>query len=61
MSLKITVPVLAKDNLNIADHTKVLVVKALNRHKNNRKATANALGISERTLYRLIEKYKKEQ
>ena len=34
-----------------------IIVKALEKHGGNRKLAAEEMGISERTLYRWIEKY----
>ena len=34
-----------------------IIVKALEKHNGNRKLAAEEMGISERTLYRWIEKY----
>ncbi len=45
------------DDLRLVDMERRLVVKALERHKWNRRAAAQALGISERTLYRKITEY----
>lgn len=55
--VKNDVPILYSDeDLNIAEHEKMLIKYALNRFDGSRKLAANALGISERTLYRkLIE------
>jgi transcriptional regulator with PAS, ATPase and Fis domain len=39
------------------DKEKELIKKALDRHRNRRKAAAQELGISERTLYRKIKEY----
>jgi transcriptional regulator with PAS, ATPase and Fis domain len=41
----------------LEDIEKDTIRKALERAKGNRKAAAIALGFSERTLYRKIEKY----
>lgn len=43
--------------LNIAYHQKRLIIKALNRFKTIEQA-AIELGVSERTLYNLIDEYK---
>lgn len=45
------------ENLNMADHEKDLITKALKKHNNRRKEAATDLGISERTLYRKIKQY----
>lgn len=44
-------------SLNLADHEKSIIVKALKKHKGKRKDAADDLGISERTLYRKIKEY----
>lgn len=44
------------DTLNIAYHTKILVLRALNREKTIREA-AEVLGVSEKTLYNLMKEY----
>lgn len=46
-----------EENLNMADHEKELIRKALKKHNNRRKDAASDLGISERTLYRKIKQY----
>ena len=46
-----------EENLNMAEHEKELIKKALKKHNNRRKDAANDLGISERTLYRKIKQY----
>jgi DNA-binding NtrC family response regulator len=46
-----------KDNLNLEEIEKNLVSFALKKFKGNRRMTAKALGISERTLYRKINQY----
>lgn len=45
------------NNLDIRETEKRNIIKALERNHNNRRKAANQLGISERTLYRKIEKY----
>lgn len=45
------------ENLSIEENEKVLIRKALRRHKGKRKEAAGDLGISERTLYRKIKQY----
>ena len=47
-----------EETLSIEDAEKELIRKALIRHRGRRKAAAEELGFSERTLYRKIEKYK---
>lgn len=47
----------AEENLSIEDKERVLISKALLRHRNKRKTAAKSLGISERTLYRKIKQY----
>lgn len=46
-----------EDNLNIADMEKRNIILALQRSHNRRKAAAQMLGISERTLFRKIKDY----
>jgi transcriptional regulator with PAS, ATPase and Fis domain len=44
-------------SLSLADMEKVMIIKALKKHKGRRKDAALDLGISERTLYRKIKEY----
>ncbi|HNB81722.1 MAG TPA: sigma-54 dependent transcriptional regulator [Chitinophagaceae bacterium] len=46
-----------EETLNIADHEKELIVRALKKHRSRRRDAASELGISERTLYRKIKEY----
>ena len=46
-----------EESLSLEDKEIELIKKALEKHKNKRKAAANELGISERTLYRKIKEY----
>ena len=46
-----------EETLNIADHEKELIIKALKKHRSRRRDAASELGISERTLYRKIKEY----
>ena len=46
------------DSLNLDDLSKQMIEKALDRNNGNRKYAADELGISDRTLYRKINKYK---
>lgn len=46
-----------EESLDMAEHEKNLIVKALKKHNNRRKEAADDLGISERTLYRKIKEY----
>jgi transcriptional regulator with PAS, ATPase and Fis domain len=46
-----------EESLNMAEHEKVLIIKALKKHNNRRKEAADDLDISERTLYRKIKEY----
>ena len=45
------------DSLSLEKKEKEMIVKALRRNSNKRKYAAQALGISERTLYRKIKQY----
>eukprot|EP01132_Coremiostelium_polycephalum_P003010 gene3010-3759_t len=49
-----------EENLSIEAQEKELIVKVLEKFKNKRKKAAEALGISERTLYRKINDYNLE-
>ena len=46
-----------EESLSLQDKEKELIRKALTKHRNRRKAAAQELGISERTLYRKIKEY----
>lgn len=46
-----------EESLDMAEHEKNLIIKALKKHNNRRKEAAVDLGISERTLYRKINEY----
>ncbi len=46
-----------EETLSLAEHEKVLIKKALQKHGGKRKDAASELGISERTLYRKIKEY----
>ncbi|MGB3590791.1 MAG: sigma-54 dependent transcriptional regulator [Nonlabens sp.] len=46
-----------EESLSLADKEIELIRKSLERHKGKRKAAADDLGISERTLYRKIKQY----
>lgn len=48
---------LLEESLSIEKKEKDLILKALNKYRNNRKKAAQELGISERTLYRKIKTY----
>lgn len=48
---------LLEESLSLEKKERELIVKALNKHNNNRKKAAVELGISERTLYRKIKNY----
>lgn len=45
------------ENLSIEDKERELIGKALDKYHNKRKEAAQALGISERTLYRKLKQY----
>ena len=45
------------DSLSLFDHEKVLIEKALQKHKGKRRNAAKELGISERTLYRKLKEF----
>ncbi len=49
------------ESLSLQDNEKEMIRKALRRHSGKRKAAANELGISERTLYRKIKEYNIKQ
>jgi DNA-binding NtrC family response regulator len=51
------IPSIDEDNLNINNLEKELIVFALRKFDGNRRHVANALGISERTLYRKLSEY----
>ncbi|MEL7221310.1 MAG: helix-turn-helix domain-containing protein, partial [Bacteroidota bacterium] len=46
-----------EENLSLEENEKDLISKALKKHQGHRREAAQDLGISERTLYRKIEKY----
>ncbi len=46
-----------EENLNLADLSKVVLEKALERNDGNRKKAATDLGISDRTLYRRLKQF----
>ncbi|GAK90027.1 transcriptional regulator [Nonlabens ulvanivorans] len=46
-----------EESLSLMDKEIELIKKSLERHKGKRKAAADDLGISERTLYRKIKQY----
>lgn len=46
-----------EESLSLEDRERELIKKALDRHRGRRKAAAEELGISERTLYRKIKEY----
>ena len=46
-----------KEQLSLEAKEIELIIKSLDRNKNKRKAAADELGISERTLYRKIKQY----
>jgi transcriptional regulator with PAS, ATPase and Fis domain len=49
------------ESLSLEKKEKDLIIRALNKYKNNRKKAASELGISERTLYRKIKQYDLEE
>lgn len=48
------------ESLSLQDNEKEMITKALDKHKGKRRAAADELGISERTLYRKIKQYNLE-
>ena len=46
-----------EESLSLDKKRKELIIRALRKHGNNRKKAAEELGISERTLYRNLNKY----
>lgn len=46
-----------EESLNLAEIEKKYIIKALEKHRHNRKKAADELKISERTLYRKIQEY----
>jgi transcriptional regulator with PAS, ATPase and Fis domain len=50
-----------KNRFHLEDKEKEMIIKALRKNNNKRKYAANALGISERTLYRKIKQYDIEE
>ena len=44
-------------NLSLFQQEKILIERALEKHKGKRKCAAEELGISERTLYRKIKEF----
>ena len=50
-----------EESLSLENQEKDLIIKALRRNNNKRKYAAQALGISERTLYRKIKQYDIEE
>ncbi|MCE6990233.1 sigma-54-dependent Fis family transcriptional regulator [Dyadobacter sp. CY323] len=50
-----------EESLSLEDKEKEMIIKALRKNNNKRKYAANALGISERTLYRKIKQYDIEE
>jgi DNA-binding NtrC family response regulator len=47
-----------EESLSLGEREMELIKKALEKHRGKRKAAADELGISERTLYRKIKEYK---
>ncbi len=56
-SQTITESEIVNESLSLQDNEREMIRKALERHRGKRKAAANELGISERTLYRKIKEY----
>ncbi|MFN3306637.1 MAG: sigma-54 interaction domain-containing protein [Candidatus Kapaibacteriota bacterium] len=50
-------PIIDPDNLNLESLEKEVILYTLKKHDGNRRKTAKALGISERTLYRKLNQY----
>lgn len=48
---------LPEDQCHLDELTKTIIIKALKKHRGNRKKTANYLGISRRSLYTKLNKY----
>ena len=46
-----------KESLSLFDQEKILIEKALKKHKGKRRGAAKELGISERTLYRKLKEF----
>lgn len=46
-----------EENLSLEENKKRLIEKALKKYQGNRKKASEALGISERTLYRMLQTY----
>ena len=53
-------PVLYRPGMTMAEVEKATIEAALKEYKGNRRRAAEVLGIGERTLYRKIQEYKKE-
>ena len=49
------------ESLSLERQEKEMIIKALRKNNNKRKYAAQALGISERTLYRKIKQYDIEE
>lgn len=56
-TVEISVDEPENESFSLDNNEKVLIIKSLNKHKNNRKKAAMELGVSERTLYRKIRAY----
>ena len=56
-----TTDAVIEENFSIEDKEKELILRALSKNNGKRKAAAQDLGISERTLYRKLKEYHLEK